>query len=97
MYDRQHLYLMKNQLKDLIQAAFPSANVEVSDETGNGFWIDVRLGAQSACVEYRDGRGFGVSDITAAVSYGEGHDMLVDAFEEVVEYLEKIFGSQKPA
>lgn len=88
---------MKSKLMELIQKAFPQAIADVSDETAKGFWVNIDNAGKKATVEYHEGRGFGISDITEVVSYGEGHDMVTEGVDDVVGLLENIFGKTKPA
>lgn len=79
-------------LRDLLADRFPTASVSLDPPdvpTGN-WWLDVELDGHHVVVEFRPGKGFGISTPTAD-DYGVGPDEIYErattAYERVKELL----------
>lgn len=80
------------RLKELLERRFPAASIAVDEparESGS-WWIDVELKGHAVVVEWRPGRGFGIST-PSSDDFGVGPDEVYPdadtAFERVKELL----------
>jgi hypothetical protein len=68
-------------LRNLVASTIPNVTFEL-DRPANpqgSWWLDVHLGDQAASVEWKPGKGFGISASPSA-GYGEGpHETFADA------------------
>jgi len=79
-----------HHLCELIAARAPEAEIAVDEPlSGAGAWFaDISRHGQRAVVEWRPGRGFGVS--SEAGGYGEGPDVVVATSAEALERVLKL-------
>lgn len=80
------------QLCQMIATRAPGTDVSVDEplSASGGWWLDVRREGQRAVVEWRPGRGFGVSNGDGA--YGEGPDAVVATASEALERIVALLG-----
>lgn len=91
------IHSMKTRLLELIKVAFPQSTSDVTDETPKGFWINIDNAGKKVAVEYHEDKGFGISDMSQEVGYGEDHDMFTEDIEDVTRLIGEIFQKTKPA
>jgi hypothetical protein len=81
-----------HHLCELIATRIPEAEIAIDEalSPGGAWFADVSRQGQRAVIEWRPGRGFGVSDSSGA--YGEGPDVVVttvgEAFEQVMKLID---------
>lgn len=91
----------ESRLRAVLDERLPNADVNLTDRTERGFWIDVTCDGCIVSIEYRSDLGFGLSLIGGDESgYGEGHDFVEPSPEAIVGRFQEIIAirkSTKPA
>lgn len=85
------------KLCDMITARVPEAEIAVDaplSATG-AWWADVSRAGQHAVLEWKPGRGFGVSGPNGG--YGEGPDIVVTSVSDALDRVLKLLDAKQPA
>jgi len=77
------------ELEQQVKGIFPEATTRIDEgeEETSPWWLDITLEHKRLTVEWRPGRGFGVTLVTAETAYGEGPEHVVQTVDEAIECL----------
>lgn len=83
------------RLRELLTERFPQASIQLdqAELPGGSWWLDVTLKDHSVVIEWREGRGFGLSTPSEG-DYGSGPDEVYPGVSETFERTKEILLSR---